>query len=369
MSNSYVNGPVIKQTAQQRGFSMIEMMIAMVIGLLMIAGVVTVFSGGVQSSNFNTAMANLQASARYALDTISVDVRMAGYQGCSNPEDSTLSISADPAPTGNFSNTAVTGATVTTGGWNPGQPADYNEPVSIGVPVNGTDVLLVQYAESTGYPITESMSSRSANIKVAPGAPRFTLAAGEYAVISDCNSSDLFQVKTVTGTTTRTLSIEDALSKTYARRSTSDTSVRVMPFISALYYIGDTGRENKAGDDVYSLYRQSYPYDPINNPPIEMVEGVDQMQIQFGVQQTNGNVAFVKSSNAAYDASQVVSIRIGLLMTSNERFPEVDTSRNYVLANTTVTSDPSGAVTYPADKRLRFPFSTTISVRNRSSGT
>lgn len=353
---------------QQTGFSVVEMMIAMVIGLSLIAGIVTVFTGGVKSSNFNTAMSSLQASARYALDMIAVDVRMAGYQGCSNPEEAALNVNASPAPTTNFGNTAIAGATVETSDWNPGKPANYTTPTGSGVPVIGTDVLLVQYAESPGFPIAENMASRSADIKVTPGSERFSLAGTEFALISDCNSSDLFEVKSVSGTTTKTISTEDALSKSYARRSATDTSVRVMPFINALYYVGDTGRDNGAGDDIKSLYRQSYPYDPTNNPPIEMVEGVDQMQIQFGVQQANGNVAFVKASDANYDAQNVVSVRIGILMTSHERFNEVDTSRNFVLANTTVTSASTGAVTYPADKRLRFPFSTTISVRNRSNG-
>jgi len=197
---------------------------------------------------------------------------------------------------------------------------------------------------------------------------RFSLGANDFALISDCNSSDLFEVKTATGTTSKTLATEDALSKAYALKSATDTSVRVMPFINALYYIGDTGRDNSSGDNVFSLYRQTYPYTPATNPPIEMVEGVDQMQVQFGVRLANGSTAFVKPSDAAFDSTQVVSVRVGLLMTSNKRFPEVDTTRSYVLANTTVSSAAASPVRYPADTRLRQAYSVTISVRNRSIG-
>jgi len=358
-----------KKKSRQNGFSLVEMMVAMVIGLMMIAGVVTVFSGGVRSSNFNTAMSNLQTGARYALDTIAVDVRMAGYQGCSNPQDVSLNVNASPAPTANFANTAITGATVGTTDWNPGKPANYTDPTAFGVPVVGTDVILIQYAQSPGFPITENMTSRSADIKVAAGTGRFPLINGDFALISDCNSSDLFQLDTVdTGTTVKTIVAEDALSKAYARSSATDTTVRVLPFINALYYIGDTGRDNPSGDNIYSLYRQSYPYNPTTNPPIEMVEGVDQMQVQFGIQQASGNIAFVKASDTNFSAEDVVSIRIGILMTSNSRFNEVNTARTFVLANTTVGSAAQAPVRYPADKRLRFAYSTTISVRNRSNG-
>jgi len=312
----------IHMRAKQGGFTLVEMMVAAIIGLLLLSGIITVFRGGIQSTNLNTAMSNLQASARYALDTITTDVRMASFQGCSNPDDVTVNINTSPAPTANFANTAIIGATITNTGWNPGTPANYTAPTANGVPVVGTDVLLVQYAESPGYPITTSMNNRGADIVVNPGASRFSLSANDFALISDCNSSDLFEVKTATGTTSKTLATEDALSKAYALKSATDTSVRVMPFINALYYIGDTGRDNSSGDNVFSLYRQTYPYTPATNPPIEMVEGVDQMQVQFGVRLANGSTAFVKPSDAAFDSTQVVSVRVGLLMTSNKRFPK-----------------------------------------------
>jgi type IV pilus assembly protein PilW len=76
--------PVEKLPARHSGMTLIELMIAMLIGLVLVAGAVTVF---VQSrANFRTAdsVARLQENARYALDLLEPDVRLAGYWGLNN---------------------------------------------------------------------------------------------------------------------------------------------------------------------------------------------------------------------------------------------------------------------------------------------
>ena len=67
--------------------TLIELMIAMLIGLVLVGGAVTVF---VQSkANYRTAdsVARLQENARYTLDLLEPDVRLAGYWGLNNMPD------------------------------------------------------------------------------------------------------------------------------------------------------------------------------------------------------------------------------------------------------------------------------------------
>ena len=66
----------------QTGFSLIELMIASVIGLVILGGAVTVFSTNSASSKLSTGMARIQDNGRVALDILSYSTRMAGYEGC-----------------------------------------------------------------------------------------------------------------------------------------------------------------------------------------------------------------------------------------------------------------------------------------------
>jgi len=67
---------------KQTGLSLIELMIASVIGLVILGGAVTIFSSNSASSKLSTGMARVQDNGRVALDIISYSTRMTGYEGC-----------------------------------------------------------------------------------------------------------------------------------------------------------------------------------------------------------------------------------------------------------------------------------------------
>ncbi|HSN72359.1 MAG TPA: PilW family protein [Steroidobacteraceae bacterium] len=69
------------------GFSLIELMVALVIGAILIAGAVTVYSRSRVTYRVNEMAARMQETARYAMDFIESDLRMASYWGLnSRPE-------------------------------------------------------------------------------------------------------------------------------------------------------------------------------------------------------------------------------------------------------------------------------------------
>jgi type IV pilus assembly protein PilW len=63
----------------QQGLSLIELMIALVIGLLIIAGVGEVFLSGRASYNLQQRLGDLQENGRFALHFLQQDIRKAGY--------------------------------------------------------------------------------------------------------------------------------------------------------------------------------------------------------------------------------------------------------------------------------------------------
>ncbi|RDH45522.1 PilW family protein [Zooshikella ganghwensis] len=68
---------------KQSGLSLIELMIALVLGLLLLAGVLQVFLGSSQTYRLTGDLARAQENGRFALDMLARDIRMAGYR---NPD-------------------------------------------------------------------------------------------------------------------------------------------------------------------------------------------------------------------------------------------------------------------------------------------
>lgn len=64
----------------QGGFSLIELMIAMSLGLILIGGVISVFLASSQTYRLQDAMFRVQESGRFALDIMLRDLRDAGFQ-------------------------------------------------------------------------------------------------------------------------------------------------------------------------------------------------------------------------------------------------------------------------------------------------
>lgn len=77
--------------ASQRGFSLVELMVAVTIGLIILAAVSGIFVTSKSTYNTTDSLARLQENARFAVHYLSRDIRMAGFAGCL---DDLLSISS-----------------------------------------------------------------------------------------------------------------------------------------------------------------------------------------------------------------------------------------------------------------------------------
>jgi len=335
-----VNHPIHHK--DQHGFSLVELMVAMVLGLIVLGGTISIFSGTMESTKLNQSLTQLQSNARFATQLISNDLRMAGYIGCASNT------------TGNL-----------VANWAPGKPDNYTAPLAAGAPVVGTHVLMVQYALAPGNRLLSSMSGRGSTIELQ--GDNADLTQSSLAVISNCNNGELFSVGYRGGMAgNTTISPESSLSQAYLYNEKSPEAVRVMPFKTVMYYVGNTGRTSASGDEIDSLYMQTFPYDLDDNPPIEIVEGVEQLQLNMGVR-VDGGYEFHAPDSATLDFSDVDMVQVGLLLTTRDRFAESAVNRPYYLADTLVSVEGSGAaVTYPDDNRIRMAYNLSVNVRNRS---
>jgi len=73
----------------QKGFSLVELMVAVLISSLLLLGVVQVFSNSSAADKTSSALARAQEGGRLALEIIGGDARRAGYQGCSSAYNTT----------------------------------------------------------------------------------------------------------------------------------------------------------------------------------------------------------------------------------------------------------------------------------------
>jgi type IV pilus assembly protein PilW len=124
----------------------------------------------------------------------------------------------------------------------------------------------------------------------------------------------------------------------------------IVPIQTVVYFI-DTSTTGTST----SLYRRTG-----NAAPEELVEGVDSLQIQFGID-TNGDAShladdYVKA-NAVTNWDRVVAVRVALLVRSIDEYgTDVDSASRTILGSTVAAFN---------DRRERRVFMTTATLRNK----
>jgi len=354
-----------------RGFTLIELMIAMTLGLLVIGSAITVFSGSQKSIELNSALTDLQDNARFAMDAITRDIRMSGFQGCVDINTASAKILADSAPTTDYFNTAITASVVEdSGNWNPTEPAGFTIPNNRAVPVPGTHALSVQFGSSETYTFTP-MATTDADIVL--DAVDADFVEGDLALVSNCQVADIFAITSFSGATlqhTASGNSDGRLSAPYGQAGANNRA-RIMRFEANIYYIGDTQRVNGHGDRIFSLYKQTLPYSA-DNLPIEMIEGVANMQIKLGFRDPGDNnnrgLQFVSPENTDTATGRIEVVQFGLLMQSYDSILENNDGSSYYIAGTQLTpKEPpfDSSTHYAADKRMKLAFNNTVKIRNR----
>jgi prepilin-type N-terminal cleavage/methylation domain-containing protein len=86
---------------KQRGLSLIEVMVALVISSILILGVTDLFNSSFMSGRSNSELARIQENGRLAMEVIGSDARLAGLQTCTtnnwkaNPIEDAVELGSD----------------------------------------------------------------------------------------------------------------------------------------------------------------------------------------------------------------------------------------------------------------------------------
>lgn len=167
----------------QGGFGLIELMIAMVLGLLVMGAAFAVFQSNQRSFQANEGLNRIQESARVAYELISRDIRAAGGTACSNlaRPDAEHTLNADETQL-------------------------LTAPVSDNGAAAGTE-LVAASGDDTAYRITSATTSSITldSSQIADANDAFK--AGDKLIL--CNANQ-FYVVTASGVTTNTVSFSPA---------------------------------------------------------------------------------------------------------------------------------------------------------------
>lgn len=276
------------------GLSLIELMVALAIGTVLLLGLVQVFAASRTAYQTAEGMSRVQENARFAMDFLQRDVRMAGHFGCVNDQahwvksandlESHFPGGAATSPT-NFhvsifgyeaANTApeqvVTIGNAATG-WNPGLPADI---AALG-PLPGSDIIELRYLASEGVPVN-GLAATGGNTKVDfPSSRSGALTSDGVGSpnlfgVADCAHADVFAAGAV-NLAGGTLTSDGA---DFSTKYTTQPSGQTLLYRaeSMVYYVAN----NVSG--VPALFRARY--DGVGYRAEELVEGVESLQFLYG---------------------------------------------------------------------------------------
>ncbi len=333
----------LKFHRSQFGLSLIEMMVSITISLILLAGTATILVNNSSATRTNDELARLQENLRIANHILTRDLRMAGYFGCPNNLSEVKSpySPSTPSPGGLLDTKYAIEGSEAAGNWKPSNSTDIVSNI-----VSGTDAITVRFLRGdTGFSLTENMTGASGVLTIGLG---HDLKVNALAAVYDCATTDIFKVSGIaTGASKVAISYPHSggLSKIY------NTTASIVRTNFIRYYIGN-------GSNGPSLYRQIFDETSNTITTQELVEGIEDMQILWGVDNTGDKLpnTFLAASDTNLNWNTVVSIRYALLGRTVNEYGEF---------NDTNTYDVNGKdVTAPGDRRVRRVLTNTILLRN-----
>ena len=369
----------------QKGFNLVELLVAMVLGLFVMSGVFQIFIASKHSNTLLQAEAEMQENARFAFSVMTEIIQEAGNFGCQTvvpaPSQSVVK-SADPA-TETFKPWKMIEA------WE-AKDTDYGQAYTTN-PNSGVSNISTAHWSSSGGANKDSgiKSKRSSDIlKIwytnpqvanltaqAAGILTFSeidLKTGDILAINDCQTVSFAQVCGCTetdcaGVDNTQADINETSCSTPGNTALDLNNInlptaQVSVLNEAIFFVGKrsdskTGYQNNAP----SLYMKSLGNNARPANKEEILEGVESLQIIYGEDTNNDRSPnYYVSADKVVDWNHVVSVKLSLLLRSR--------NNNVTTGVQTIKFNGADIILASGDTYLRRVFTTTIALRNRSVG-
>jgi type IV pilus assembly protein PilW len=351
----------------QTGFSMVELMVALTLSLILIAGVLSLVYSSKVTYMENERVAGTQEGGRAAFEMIMRDLRGSGFPGCAPP--SANLVVSNNVLTNNTSilwalDVPMQGYEGTSGTWTPGL-----DPILSGAapaPAAKNDILVIRTIRAglTQVRIANKMAATD-KVTVTKTSAQKVVGSNTF-VISDCQSETFFAASVADNVTTATLT---PITGGTAPKNQSaslvtgfDKGALVTPLDTVVYYIAPSStpavQGAAAGPALWRIVSS------VNNAqPEELVPGVERMELKYGVD-TDGDTIVdeyddANAVNAAGNWNNVVSVRMAILVRSLQaNSPDLD-KKTYTLLDS--SAGPFN------DHYERSLYTTTVALRNRTT--
>jgi type IV pilus assembly protein PilW len=334
------------------GFSLIELMVAMLIGVLVLTGVIQVIFNSKRSYVDNQEIAFIQDNTRYALDIIAKDFRSAGYRGCANNEPNLVNV-INNASVASIADAFALQSLTAFEGQTPANIVNYNtlpapDSITLRTVSNENEIKLRAHSPQASTLTTWQ------NITYPVGTPL-------VVVDTSCQSVALIMADNVAAQTitygaskncSSALTSVDPFNCTTAVQPRSvkplSSGASIFPYVANTYFIG----ASNTLANMPALKRRfiNVAAGDISYSTEEIAQGVENMQITYGVDADQNNAIdgiFVDANviTAGNNWNRVVAMNIVLTLRSNLRVGN----------------------TGQADGYLRRTVASTISLRNRGT--
>ena len=329
---------------RMRGFTLIELMVAIALGLLVSLGLVTLFGATSKTSRVQNAMAQMQENGRFAVQRMNYDMRLASRQlvnmngfsqnaitgngivGWANAPE--VFVNNIPFPDMASPGLGMpAGWTYGTNNWWALSPRYFfqgyecssgaclpSEPLSSGaklaIPAAGTsagnrvpksDVLIMRYLTGDGVSAlngdfkTVCSGALNAITLLKPSAVTALDAQNNDLMLLVSNGfSEIFQVA-VSGSTLTPINVPNAGLVSCVQTSgviEAQLFNFSRNFVTVAYWLELSADPNDATHLIPSLYRQQADNTGATLSPTELVQGVDRLDFLYGVQDATGAVSY-----------------------------------------------------------------------------
>lgn len=389
----------MSNTLQARisGFSLVELMIALVIGLILSIGVVQIFSTNRATYQLDESLARAQENGRFALEFLTQDIRHAGYAGCMRDTSVTIFNNLATPTTPGLIMSGVSGAEYiaqptgvsdtynlvaapanTTTGWSPTLTGITGGGLSGALP--GTDVIALQRMIPNSWTLVSPYITAD-NVYLNPAFVS-SVQVNDVMLVADCRNAVVFMVTAITPTGMISHDVSSTTNRCARWTGGLDTANAASAQCAAPfdYNPEPTTAIGKLETVVFFVANDSTA-DPTNPRPTlfrrvisptggivqttSLVEGVENFQVLYGVDDVappDGSPDRYVTANNVSDFAKVVSVEIGLLVygvnatgTANDTIFDTDIHN---VAGTNIV--PAASST-----RKRRVFNTVIQLRNR----
>jgi len=333
---------------KQRGLSLIELMVAMLIGLVITGAVLQVFISNKSTFVMQDAMSRLQENGRFAVQHLAAEIRVAGIGMGVRLADEKICVVATAGSTTEWKemNRPIWG--LRAGGHNYG--------------IKGTDQLHLASTDDCDAFLTDGevlAPAKNANVKVTKYCP--SMVKGRAVMVMDMEKAVILRINNSPNAHAETVTLNHSAGSNNKNAAcggfkfsdiTFENPARVVGFNSKIFYVAKTGRTGGTGKPVRALFVR----DVVEATAVELVEGVEDMRIRYGVANADSanvqNYLTAPEVEAAKRWDEVRSVKIDLLLVSDERAPGAQNLE-------------FDGVAVKADGRLRQVFHTVVALRNR----